>query len=362
MRGSIFFISIFCCLFTVQGFAQPSGKALEIINLVNEARSNPKQFLSKHKTVIQKCEPKFVTLLEKSTSMEKVVWDKGLEDMAKAHVNGNLNPEYKGSNSTCGLSSSNGSGFSQNEAILFVCDLYTNVLDPDIKFFGFYANSKSHAIYFSSGCDTKKIEVVFTDKLDTSKVDFTKINTGKGVSYLNEMDAMMIREINFVRHYPQIYAVIIQQYLVEESKTWGVKKAEYDAAMELISELKNLQPLSILKPFECVYKAAKIHALDCKSRGFTDHTGSDDSSPFDRIEKQCKNMNGNENIVGGALQKGVRAMVISLLIDSGISSRGHRYNILNPDWKYVGCYGYAAEKTEHYTMYYYIQNFATDNE
>ena len=63
MKGIIIFISLFFCLFALQGFAQPSGKALEIINLVNEARTNPKQFLSKHKTVIQKYEPKFVTLL-----------------------------------------------------------------------------------------------------------------------------------------------------------------------------------------------------------------------------------------------------------------------------------------------------------
>jgi uncharacterized protein YkwD len=72
-------------------------------------------------------------------------------------------------------------------------------------------------------------------------------------------------------------------------------------------------------------------------------------------------MHGNENIVGGTIKKGVRGMVISLLIDSGISSRGHRYNMLNPEWKYVGCYGYAGEKTAHYTFYNYIQNFATDN-
>jgi uncharacterized protein YkwD len=345
----------------LQVYSQPTGKALELLNLINEARCFPKQFLSKNKSNIEKYQPKLIAMLENTTALDKVIWDKGLEDMAKAHVNGNLNPSYKGSNTTCGESSGSGSGYSQKSALQFLCLFYTNVLDPDVKYFGIYISPQSHAVYFSSRCDGKKIEITFTDKLDTSKIDFNKINTGKGMSYLNEMDKMMIREINFVRHYPNVYAALIQNYLAEESTTWGVKKAEYDAAMELIAELNSLQPLPILQPSECVYKAAKIHGLDCQKRGFTDHTGSDKSSPFDRISKQCPNMHGSENIVGGGLSKGVRGMVISLLIDSGISSRGHRYNILNPKWKYVGCFGYVKEKNEYYTYYNYIQNFATDN-
>ena len=64
-------------------------------------------------------------------------------------------------------------------------------------------------------------------------------------------------------------------------------------------------------------------------------------------------MRGNENLVGG--EKSVRILVIQLLIDSGISSRGHRYNMLDPSWKYIGCYGYKSEE-----MYNYVQNFAKD--
>jgi len=57
--------------------------------------------------------------------------------------------------------------------------------------------------------------------------------------------------------------------------------------------------------------------------------------------------------VGG--RKNARVLVIQLLIDAGISSRGHRYNMLNPNWEYVGCYGYEGN-----SMYTYIQNFAMD--
>lgn len=114
-----------------------------------------------------------------------------------------------------------------------------------------------------------------------------------------------------------------------------------------------MSPSQLLYPKACVYEAAKKHGEDCKSRGFTGHTGSDGSSPFSRISKFCPDLSGNENIVGG--RKNARVLVIQLLIDAGISSRGHRYNMLNPNWEYVGCYGYEGK-----VMYTYIQNFAMD--
>jgi uncharacterized protein YkwD len=168
------------------------------------------------------------------------------------------------------------------------------------------------------------------------------------------MDKEMIKEINFVRQYPKVYASIIANYLSNESKSWwGLNKDEYEAGIELIEELRVMSPSQLLYPKECVYQAATKHAKDCVDRGFTAHTGSDGSSPFTRISQFCQGIEGNENIVGG--KKNVRILVIQLLIDSGISSRGHRYNILNPSWKYVGCYGYEGDR-----MYNYIQNFATD--
>ena len=36
------------------------------------------------------------------------------------------------------------------------------------------------------------------------------------------------------------------------------------------------------------------------------------------------------------------------------NSDEHRYNMLNPEWSYVGCYGYEGGG-----MYNYIQNFAS---
>ena len=118
-----------------------------------------------------------------------------------------------------------------------------------------------------------------------------------------------------------------------------------------------MPPKSILQPMQCVYDAAKAHGLDCAKRGFLDHTGSDGSAPWDRILKQCKALShGNENLEGsGSLDP--RKSVINLIIDGGISDRGHRYNLLDPSWTSVGCYLIQGTAMKMGTTYNWVQNF-----
>ncbi len=341
-------------LFPFVGYTQPTGKALELVNLINEARTNPTAFLTKYKKKINEYEPKFISTLEKSAAVEKIIWDQELTKNCKQQVFGNLNPTYDGVNKICGFSLGNGSGYFDQEALYFLCASYTHIMNEDDKFFGFYMDLKGHAFLWGKSCETKKYLFKFLETIDSSKVDFRKINTATNELGINQMDKEMIKEINYVRQYPQVYASIVSTYLANQSTSWaGLSKEEYEAGVELVEELKRMKPSQLLYTKRCVYEAAKKHGEDCKKRGFTDHTGSDGSSPFSRISSFCKNLTGNENIVGGI--KNVRALVILLLIDSGISSRGHRYNMLNPNWKYVGCYGYKGNN-----MYNYIQNFATD--
>ncbi|WP_431137801.1 hypothetical protein, partial [Psychroserpens mesophilus] len=74
------------------------------------------------------------------------------------------------------------------------------------------------------------------------------------------MDKEMIKEINFVRQYPKVYASIVAKYLSDKSKSWvGLSKAEYNAGTELIEELKEMSPSQLLYPKACVYEAAKKH-------------------------------------------------------------------------------------------------------
>lgn len=345
---SIIFISSFIAR------AQPTGKAAEIYSLLNEARSNPQLFLTKYRTKINEYEPKFVSLLEKSSPIAQIIWDDALAENCRQRVYGTLNPEYRGDKKICGYSSSSGSGYFSSDALYFICNSYVHIMNEDDMYFAFYIDTRGHAIKWGKSCVSKKYVFEFNGILDSSRVDFQRISTASYEYGLSKMDKEMVKEINFVRQYPKVYATIVAKHLSDESKSWyGINKEEFDAGNELIAELNNMSPAPILYPKDCVYQAAKKHGEDCRRRGFTDHTGSDGSSPFARISNFCNGIKGNENIVGG--RKNARILVIQLLIDAGISSRGHRYNMLNPIWKYIGCYGWEGQG-----MYNYVQNFAND--
>ena len=110
-------------------------------------------------------------------------------------------------------------------------------------------------------------------------------------------------------------------------------------------------------PDERLITSAKLHGQDEVKRGYSGHTGSDHSDPFMRIKKALGNENaeGSENLVGGSSPRG---SVINLLIDGGIGSRGHRYNVIDPRWTHAGCYlaGKIGVIPDNY-----VQNFAQEN-
>jgi len=338
--------------------SQNSEMAKKVFALINEARTNPTVFSKKYKSSIEKLNPKYSKFLISQKSIKNAIWDSGLEEMARSTVEAhNLNPTYKGKNKLCGNSSGSGSGSNSKDPLYYVCSIYTNVHDIDFKYFGFYFNDKTTAYSFQWGinCERENIKYEFKGIVDTSSVNFEKLNTGKSVTYLSDVEKRMLAEINFVRAYPKIYAKVISKYLSDESKSpFGLKKDTYDAGIELIKELNELPSMSILEPSNCVYLAAKLHGIDCQKRGFFSHTGSDKSNPWERILKQCTSYKtGNENYTA-VNNLNVRVPVIILLLDDGISSRGHRYNMLDKSWKYCACFTYSDTNYSHN----WVQNFA----
>ena len=138
--------------------------------------------------------------------------------------------------------------------------------------------------------------------------------------------------------------------------TWHYTNVEEVKALTtLVNDLKKLKPLSVLKPDSGIYNAAKKHAKDQHEHEWQlGHTGSDGSHPWDRITTFSPTMAfGNENIAGNSKDPiSAREIVIQLLVDSGIPGYGHRYNLLNPSWTYVGCKGENFKG-----MWWWIQDF-----
>ena len=83
--------------------------------------------------------------------------------------------------------------------------------------------------------------------------------------------------------------------------------------------------------------ASKDHAKDLSKNSLTGHSGSDGSNPGARIKKYCSWLGSvAENISYG--KKDPEMIIVQLVADDNVPSRGHRMNIFNPTF----CYGGVA--------------------
>ena len=116
----------------------------------------------------------------------------------------------------------------------------------------------------------------------------------------------------------------------------GIRTREGIAGVnEAIKFLKDQKALGKLQMDESLVKAAKDHSDDTGPKGLTGHEGSDGSTMSNRVERYCKWIGGLcENIDYGV--KSGQMVILSLLIDDGVKSRGHRKNLFNEKIKYAG--------------------------
>lgn len=173
----------------------------------------------------------------------------------------------------------------------------------------------------------------------------SKLNTAANVSYLSPIEKEVIHEINRFRSNPAKYA---NDYIAPLAKYYKNKLLDYPgddkniktregvkALHECVRELQKATPLPIMYPSKALTKAAGNHQKDQSETGKTGHTGSDQSSLRERIERYGEwQVRIAENIAYG--NSSARQVVIFLLIDDGVKSRGHRKNLLHPAYKTVG--------------------------
>jgi len=104
---------------------------------------------------------------------------------------------------------------------------------------------------------------------------------------------------------------------------------------EAICALEKQTPLGPLELCPAISCAALDLLLDHGPKGMTGHTGSDGSSPFDRMSRYGEwQVTAGENCAYGG--KSGKEHIDQLIIDDGVASRGHRHNIFNEKFKMVG--------------------------
>ncbi len=172
--------------------------------------------------------------------------------------------------------------------------------------------------------------------------DINTLNIAVSASYLNDEEKNLILAMNLVRSNPPLYADI---YVKPFMAMYEGKQIHYPdgtiikteegliPVRELYDELMQTKPLPPLKPSRGLSRAAASHAYYQSQNGQIGHDGQ--GGMRKRIEKQGKWSGAlGENISYG-YQSGHEA-VLSLLIDDGVQSRGHRKNILSPDFSTTG--------------------------
>jgi len=179
---------------------------------------------------------------------------------------------------------------------------------------------------------------------DKDKAWPSELNTASNASYLNEMEQEVIHELNKVRSDPKRYA---EQYMEELRSAYDGKLLTFEGQIpirtqegiypleECIKVLKKTPPLPILQPAKGLSRAAEELVEDQQRNGRIGHVSSKGANPQKRIETYGKwEICASEDISYGNFI--ARQIVISLLIDDGVPTRGHRKNILNPCTRFAG--------------------------
>jgi uncharacterized protein YkwD len=170
------------------------------------------------------------------------------------------------------------------------------------------------------------------------------IDTTRGADYMTRTEREVVIEMNMMRtdpaRYAQKYLVPLRSYyqghlLKYPGKTAIATNEGPRALEECIRELQRAKPLPCLSPRKGLTLAARDHAQDQGQTGAIGHTGSDGSTMVMRMNRYGRwESSAGENISYGYNE--ARKIVVALLIDDGVPSRGHRKNLLSSSFNLVG--------------------------
>ena len=134
----------------------------------------------------------------------------------------------------------------------------------------------------------------------------------------------ILAEVNFARTQPRAYAGIV-------ARTANRSRA----ASEAIRFLERAEPRPPLKHSSALALAAQSHVESQGPRGAMGHSSRDGTGCFQRIARhgQWSGLVGENIAYGGG---GARDVVVRLIVDEGVFSRGHRANIFSRAFRVAG--------------------------
>eukprot|EP00929_Paragymnodinium_shiwhaense_P038811 TRINITY_DN20465_c0_g1_i1.p1 TRINITY_DN20465_c0_g1~~TRINITY_DN20465_c0_g1_i1.p1 ORF type:complete len:1062 (-),score=306.21 TRINITY_DN20465_c0_g1_i1:105-3290(-) len=191
--------------------------------------------------------------------------------------------------------------------------------------------------------DEEQPDVDATRKMSASDVPEDDFDPGEPGEF-EELVQEIVMEVNVLRRNPTAYAEEMEQLkscydttliMYPESETVFNTEEGVEALQECIDTLMELEPLPAVVISQAVCRACDMHLEDMQKNNLCSHIGSDGSTPEDRLSKvgdyreQCA-----ENVIVGRMT--AKEVIWHMLIDDGSPERGHRANLLNGDFHFLG--------------------------
>ncbi len=143
---------------------------------------------------------------------------------------------------------------------------------------------------------------------------YSKCNTAANAPYLRKSEKDVIYILNLIRSYPALFAkTVLKKYPAISGNDYLVDDTYYFKS--LVDTLLTLAPMQMLYPDKACFISAKSHAYQS---GITGYVGHERKAPDSKLKKhyygECCDYG----------HKDALEIVLSLLIDEGIPSLGHR--------------------------------------
>jgi uncharacterized protein YkwD len=148
------------------------------------------------------------------------------------------------------------------------------------------------------------------------------------------LEARVLEEVNHARTHPADFARLLRDYRnhPQDGRTSVEGPAALDEAIEF---LERQAPLPPLKADARLARSAAGYARDQGPQGFTGHVSADGATLSDRVHRQqVWSMSTAEAISYG--YENPRDVVRQLIVDDGVSSRGHRKVLFDAFLQFAG--------------------------
>jgi len=184
------------------------------------------------------------------------------------------------------------------------------------------------------------ISVNFAFAQRWTDAEFKKANTGANVDYLTNEEKNTLLYMNLIRiDGEKFYYTFLEDYIsnynekVKKYRNYNELKISGNNAYytSLLKHVKGIKNLPMFYPDEKLSSISKSHAIDLNKNNIDTHESSNGESFAGRVSKHFPKKAMSENIDFGFSNS--LDIVCHLLLDCGVPSLGHRFNLLDQKYK-----------------------------